>query len=252
MKLYTVFERTVRNMNTIKINSQKTKMIAHRGLSGIEQENTNAAFIAAGNRSYFGIETDVHSTLDGYFVTIHDDSTARVATDNLIVEESTFETLRKLTLLSKDGIKNRNDMKIPTLKEYINTCKRYDKTAVLELKNEFSQEYINKICDEINECHYLENVIFISFCFDNLVRIRNIYPNQTVQFLTSEYSDDLVEKLVEYNFDLDILYTELNKEKIDFLHKNNIKVNCWTCDNKEAAEELSSYGIDYITSNILE
>ena len=30
-------------MNTIKINKKDTKMIAHRGLSGIEQENTVCA-----------------------------------------------------------------------------------------------------------------------------------------------------------------------------------------------------------------
>ena len=55
-------------MNTIKINANNTKIIAHRGLSGIEKENTNAAFVAAGNRSYYGIETDVHKTLDGKYV----------------------------------------------------------------------------------------------------------------------------------------------------------------------------------------
>lgn len=239
-------------MNTIKTNKANTLLIAHRGLSGIEQENTNAAFIAAGNRSYFGIETDVHVTVDGKFVTIHDDTTKRVAIDDLTIEDSTFDTLRGLTLLSKDGIKNRNDMKIPTLTEYISTCKRYEKTAVLELKNEFTQEDIAKICDEINELEYLENVIFISFCFENLVRIRNIYPGQTVQFLTDEYSDGLVERLVEHKFDLDILYTQLNEENIALLHSKNIKVNCWTCDDKEYAEKLCSYGIDFITSNILE
>ena len=41
-------------MNTIKIQKNLTKIVAHRGLSGIETENTNAAFIAAGNRSYYG------------------------------------------------------------------------------------------------------------------------------------------------------------------------------------------------------
>ena len=36
-------------MNTTKIDSRKTKMIAHRGVSAIECENTAAAFVAAGN-----------------------------------------------------------------------------------------------------------------------------------------------------------------------------------------------------------
>lgn len=239
-------------MNTVRFNSLNTKVVAHRGLSGIEKENTNAAFIAAGNRSYFGIETDVHRTLDGKFVCFHDDTTGRVAIDNMIIEETTFDTLRKLLLTDRDGLKGREDLKIPTLKEYISTCKRYEKIAVLELKNEFEKEDIARICDEIIELEYLDNVIFISFAFNNLVKLREIYPHQRVQFLVDDYSDDLPELLKEHKFDLDIHYKALSKERIDSLHKNGIEVNCWTCDDKNAGEALADWGIDYITSNILE
>lgn len=239
-------------MNTISFNSRGTKVVAHRGLSGIEKENTNAAFIAAGNRSYFGIETDVHRTLDGKFVCFHDDTTGRVAIDNMIIEETTFDTLRKLLLTDRDGIKGREDLRIPTLKEYIATCKRYDKIAVLELKNEFEKEDIAKICDEINELEYLGNVIFISFAFNNLVKLREIYPEQKVQFLTDAYSDELPSLLKQHGFDLDIYYKELTKERIEILHNNGIEVNCWTCDDKNAGEDLANWNIDYITSNILE
>ena len=58
-------------MDTVKINKRNTQLVAHRGLSGIETENTNAAFVAAGNRSYYGIETDVHRTADGKFIIYH-------------------------------------------------------------------------------------------------------------------------------------------------------------------------------------
>jgi len=239
-------------MNSIKVNSGNTKMVAHRGLSGIEKENTNAAFIAAGNRSYFGIETDVHKTVDGRFVTIHDDTTGRVAIDDMSVEGSTFDTLRRLNLCDRDGIKGREDLHIPTLKEYISTCKRYEKKAVLELKNEFTKDEIAAICDEIVSLEYLSEVIFISFCWENLIRLHEIYPEQNVQFLLDDWSDDLPEKLSANNMGLDIKYTELNKERIEALHSKGVEVNCWTCDDKDFAEELVSYGIDYITSNILE
>ncbi len=239
-------------MNTIKFNSLATKVVAHRGLSGIEKENTNVAFIAAGNRSYFGIETDVHRTLDGKFVCFHDDTTGRVAIDNMVIEETTFDTLRKLLLTDRDGNKGREDLKIPTLKEYISTCKRYEKIAVLELKNEFDKSDIKKICEEINELDYLENVIFISFAFNNLVKLREIYPNQKVQFLVDEFSDDLPALLQKHKFDLDIFYKALSKEKIELLHNLGIEVNCWTCDDKDCGEELALWNIDYITSNILE
>lgn len=239
-------------MNTIKFNSGKTKVVAHRGLSGIEKENTNVAFIAAGNRSYYGIETDVHRTLDGKFVCFHDDTTGRVCIDNMVIEETTFDTLRKLLLTDRDGIKGREDLKIPTLKEYIATCKRYEKIAVLELKNEFEKEDIARICDEINELEYLNNVIFISFAFNNLVKLREIYPEQKVQYLVDDYSDELPSILKEHSFDLDIHYKALTKERIELLHSFGIEVNCWTCDDKDSGEELAIWNIDYITSNILE
>ena len=35
-------------MNTVKIEKGNTLMVAHRGLSGIERENTGSAFVAAG------------------------------------------------------------------------------------------------------------------------------------------------------------------------------------------------------------
>ena len=239
-------------MDTIKVNSLHTKMVAHRGVSGIELENTNAAFIAAGNRSYFGIETDVHKTSDGRFVVHHDDNTGRLCDVDVIVEETPFDTLRGLHLKDKYGDATRADTLIPTLKEYIATCKRYDKIAVLELKNEFTKEEINAICDEILSLEYLDKVIFISFCFANMVRLRELYPNQEAQFLTSKYQDDLPQILGTHALDIDILYTELNEERIRKFHANGVKVNCWTCDDKDFAESLAGWGIDFITSNILE
>lgn len=239
-------------MNSIKLDTRTAKMIAHRGLSGIEKENTNAAFIAAGNRSYFGIETDVHKTVDGKFVIIHDDTTGRVAIDDLEVEKSTFETLRKLSLCDTDDKKGRADLHIPTLTEYISTCKRYEKIAVLELKNAFTSDEIAAICAEINACGYLDNVIFISFVFENLVRLRELYPESNAQFLVDSYSDDLPQLLAKHAFDLDIRYTELTAERIAAVHAVGAKVNCWTCNDKDRGEQLCEWGVDFITSNILE
>ena len=122
-------------MNTRKLETLKPRMIAHRGVSGLERENTCAAFVAAGNRSYFGIETDVHLTADGQYVIIHDDTTTRVAGVELTVEETDMATLRKLRLTDVATGLPREDLCLPTLEEYISICKKYDKVAVLELKN---------------------------------------------------------------------------------------------------------------------
>lgn len=239
-------------MNTKKINAKQTKMIAHRGLSGIERENTCSAFVAAGNRSYFGIETDIHVTKDNGFVIFHDDNTARVGLDSLEIEQSTFQTLRSLQLTDTDGLRGRIDLRIPSLSEYIGICAKYEKTAVLELKNRMTKEQIASIAAQIDKMHDLQQVIFISFSLENLIDLRSLYPQQTVQFLTETYSDELLLQLQELGMDLDILYTELTEERVAAIHEKGIKLNCWTCDNPEYAENLANWGIDYITSNILE
>ena len=113
-------------MDTIKFShAKKPLMVAHRGCSALERENTAAAFVAAGNRSYFGIETDVHRTADGRYICIHDERTGRVAGDDLPVEQTDFDTLRKLTLLDKpSGEKSRADLMLPSLVEYIAICEK--------------------------------------------------------------------------------------------------------------------------------
>lgn len=239
-------------MNTIRIESGKTLMVAHRGVSGIEKENTCSAFVAAGNRSYFGIETDVHRTRDGRFVCIHDDTTGRVGIDNLKVEDSTFDTLRALVLADTDGVKGRNDLRIPTLQEYVRICKKYGKVGVLELKNTFEPADIQKIIDIIKEEEYLSGIIFISFSLENMICVRALLPKQPCQYLISSFPDDLIDTLLKYSLDLDIHYKALTEENLAALHEKGIRVNAWTVDKPEDAARLIGWGIDYITSNILE
>lgn len=239
-------------MNTIKFKNVSTKIVAHRGLSGIETENTNAAFVAAGNRSYYGIETDIHRTADGRFAVCHDDDLKRIAGVDIHVESTSLSELQSIVLFDKDGTKNREDLRIPVLENYISICKKYGKHCVLELKSDFTDEEILKIIDIIKGFDYLENVTFISFVYSNMIKIRNFLPTQSVQFLFSKFDDEIIERLIAARIDVDVQYKALTKEIVDLLHANGLKINCWTVDDPNAAEMLSAWGVDYITSNILE
>ena len=241
-------------MNTIKLDKKNVKMIAHRGLSGLEKENTCSAFVAAGNRaSYFGIETDVHVTRDGKFVIFHDDNTARVGIDSMVIEETTFDTLRKLQLTDIDGQRGRIDLVIPELLEYIGICKKYEKVAVLELKNEFRPEEVYAIIDRIKSAGYWENVLVISFILNNLIALREKYPDHPAQFLIEdEWKDAYYEDLEKYNLGLDIDFQLLTPEIVEKVHALGQEVNVWTVNAKEDGERMVAYGVDYITSNILE
>ncbi len=239
--------------NTVKLKNKKnTKIIAHRGLSGIEAENTNAAFIAAANRSYFGIEADVQQSLDGAFLIIHDKTTRRVADVDYVVEKTPLSVLRELTLKPKSDKPQRSDLKIPSLEEYISICQSYGKKAVLELKNKMEPHQISEIMRRIKKADYLDNTIIISFYISNLKALRKSYPNQAAQYITYECNEKVFKSLLSLKLDLDIHFGAADKALIDKCHKNGIKVNCWTVDNIGDAERLIDFGVDYISTNILE
>lgn len=241
-------------MNTIKLDSGNVKMIAHRGLSGLEKENTNAAFVAAGNRAkYFGIETDVHITADKKVIVIHDDNTSRVSTDDINVENSSYETLRKLRLLDIDGQRSRSDLLLPSLEEYVGICKKYEKFCILELKNPMDPQDVYGIVDIIKAMDYLDHVVFISFALSNLVALREKYPEQSAMYLIGkEWKDEYYEDLEKNNLDLDIDHRILTKEIVDRVHAMGHTVNVWTVNEKDRALQLVEMGVDYITTNILE
>lgn len=239
-------------MDTIKIDKKGTKLVAHRGLSGIEKENTNSAFVAAGNRSYYGIETDIHRTGDGRFVVCHDDNLNRVAGEDVFVEKESLYRVQSVVLFDKDGSKNRQDLRASVLENYLDICKKYSKHAVLELKSDFTDQEIEKIIEIVKSFDYLENITFISFIYSNLTKIRKICPNQSVQFLFMEINEQIIEDVVKDKIDVDAYYKNLTKETIDLLHEKGIIVNCWTVDDSKMAEQLIEWGVDYITTNILE
>ena len=241
-------------MDTIKAHLQGVKMIAHRGLSGIERENTVAAFVAAGNRSFYGIETDARITADGKYMLLHDSDPHRVAphVTGVTVEGSTCEALREIVLTDTDGSLTRNDLRIPMLTDYLKICRTYDKVCVLELKLEHNDEQMQALIDLVRSERELSKVIFISFSRDNCITLRHLLPEQEIQWLVEWYTDEVRDTLLTHRLGLDIGYSSLTPEIVAELHAHGLSVNCWTCDDLEEAKRLAAMGVDYITTNIVE
>ena len=239
-------------MDTVKLaNKGNTKMVAHRGVSKLERENTMPAFVAAGNRSYWGIETDIHVTRDGKYIVYHDTNIQRLTGVDAVIEEQTFDYLRSLPIIDFDE-QPRVDLHMPSLEEYIKICKKYGKIAVLELKNTMPRENVHEVCDILLQLEYTDGVVIISFDYNNLLYVKEKLPAQKVQFLCSEYTDGLVETLKKDGMDLDINRKAVTKELIDLCHENGVEINAWTVDELEQAQSFVDMGIDYITTNIIE
>jgi glycerophosphoryl diester phosphodiesterase len=236
---------------TTQIDNGEVKMIAHRGLSGLEVENTDEAFILAGKHSYYGIESDVRRTADGKFVMCHDDTLESIAGKEIEVEKTTLAELLKVPLNSKHPelsyVPN-----LATLESYILICKEYDKQAILELKSNFTEPEIVEMVAIIGTLGYLDRVTFISFNYDNLLFVRKASPSQKAMFLFSELSDETTSKLIKDHFDVAIYHKALTKKAVQEFHSAGLEVNVWTVDGESLATKLMDWGVDYITTNILE
>ncbi len=138
-------------MDTIKIDKKQCRLVAHRGLSGMEKENSCAAFVLAGSRSYYGIETDVHVTCDGKYLISHDSNLSRVSGVDIEIEKSPFDVLQSVSLFDTDGVSRRTDLVPPALSDYVSICKKYGKVSVLELKGLIEEKHIAGIVDTVLE-----------------------------------------------------------------------------------------------------
>ena len=240
-------------MNTIKFdNKENIKMIAHRGISGIECENTCPAFVAAGLKSYYGIETDVQVTLDGKFIIVHDSDLKRIAGLDIEVMTSNFDDLRAIRFSSIDGTVPRTGLYLPSLEEYLSICKKYGKEAYLEICAISLYDHVIGIASTVEQMGMMDSTTFISFNHSNLTDLRSSYPHAKAQLLTGDIGKDNIAFILENNIDAGIYYPNLTKEFVDLMHANGRIVNVWTVDTLEDAERMRDMGVDVITSNIIE
>jgi glycerophosphoryl diester phosphodiesterase len=61
-----------------------------------------------------------------------------------------------------------------------------------------------------------------------------------------------LESLSKDKIDVGINHTWLTRADVEKIHEAGLTVNCWTVDTRFRAMQLVSWGVDYITSNIIE
>ena len=241
-------------MDNIRIDHGAVRMVAHRGLSALERENTCAAFVAAGVRTYFGIETDVHVTADGKYLICHDHDLKRVSGGvELNIEANKFDLLQSVPLLDTDGVSYRSDLFPPALEDYVLICRKYGKESVLELKGLIEEKHIAGIAATVRDLGHLEQTTFISFTRENLVSLRKVCPEAKMQLLDGgELKPDDLDFMKLYNAGADFYWKSVTKELVDAVHAEGLEFNVWTVDDPAVAAQMIDLGVDYITSNILE
>lgn len=228
------------------------KMIAHRGYSKYELENTKEAFLAAANRSYFGIETDVVLLKDRSMVLFHDDDLKRLAGQDIAIRNLNYKEALRVELNAK-GNYHTYHYHITTPLEYLRICKHYQKYPVIELKWGFDYQAVDELMRLLLDEDMYDKSMMICYTFDTVLYIKKTYPDYHIQFLLGMlYSEDIVNRCLEEGISLDIRYDLVTQELVDRFHQKGLEINVWTVDDKEIYEKLFNFGVDYVTTNILE
>ena len=125
-----------------KITAGSTKFVAHRGFSAAAPENTQRAYILAGQNGFWGCEGDIWKTKDGHFIMNHNASLEAVCGVNKKPSQMTLAEIRQMSIITGNNYeKYRNDplaTTIPTFEEYLTICKEYDMVPLVDIKLTYS------------------------------------------------------------------------------------------------------------------
>jgi glycerophosphoryl diester phosphodiesterase len=215
-------------------------VIAHRGASRAERENTLAAFAAAQRMGADAAELDVRRTWDGVLVVHHD-----------------------AHLSATDGAQAIADVRVadlpahvPTLGAALDACAGM--WVNVEIKNDprepgFAAE--DDIADE-TIAHLLardDDARWLISCFriETVDRCRALAPQIRTAWLTGAVPAGTPALLVERGHTaLHPWVALLDRATVDECHAAGLEVNTWTCDDPVRMAELIDWGIDGICTNL--
>lgn len=224
------------------------KFVAHRGYSYAYPDNTEESFRAAAQMDFYGIETDIHKTKDGYFICNHDNTVKYADGTELTIASTKRETLLSKPL--KNG-KTDRDAYLCTFETYLGACKEGSKVAVIELKASFSKSDIRKILGIVDREYDRKCVSFISFSYISLRFVQEEDPSIDLQYLCQDENSSTLNTCIKDGISADVSMNILTEELVETFHAAGLTVNVWTVD--EEADRLTAirYGVDYITTNLL-
>jgi len=229
----------------MKPNNGKYLKIAHRGASDYAPENTLKAYELALQMGADMCEVDVHLTVDGHPVLIHDADISRTTNGRGKVGALTLEALRSFD--AGDG------ERVPTLQEAIDLVG--DRGGLyIELK---SADVEPVVVDFVQKNGYEDRVIVGSFHPDRVRRIRELAPELQTSCLIWLGMTDWASLCV----DVGALYAHFCWEKAPDPHmllddelfqevkRHGLGVIVWHEERPEVIVEIVKRPIDAICSN---
>ena len=224
----------------------KILKIGHRGANGYEPENTLVSFEKAIEMGADGIELDVHLSLDGHLIVIHDETIDRTTNGKGIVNQ--------LTLAELNAVRINEKYEIPTLKEVLDLVNQRCFVNI-ELKNQDTAEKVVQLIE-----HYISDqnwnhsdFIVSSFDWNALQQIR--FLNDTIRIgVLTETDMDLAISFARF-MKAEALHPDfhlLTNEYVAAIKEKGIPIFPWTVNEIDDIQKMKDFGIDGIITDYLD
>lgn len=212
-------------------------MIAHRGASHDERENTVAAFARAAELGADAVELDVRRTRDGVLVVHHDawldDGRAIVSTDAADLPEH-----------------------VPSLDAAIDAC--VGLWVNVEIKNDEAEPDFDAgdvIADDVVAALVgrgePDRWLISSFRLATVDRVRAVDASLSTAWLVVGVPDGAAAMLAERGHGaIHPWVGSLDRATVEACHASGLAVNTWTCDEAARMAELATWGVDGICTNV--
>jgi len=223
-------------------------VVAHRGASSEQPENTIEAFEAAIDAGADSVEFDVRLTADGHAVVMHDPDVSRTTDGTGLVSEMTLEEIRALG--------------VPTVEDALR-CLSSRAAADIEIKNSpdepghtpDAEPAVEATLAALDELAFSGPVIVSSFNPRSIAHSRALRPDVPTGLLTwfDVDADEALARATEQGHPWVLPFVTKVLEAGDGfgarVHDDGALLGVWIADDPETARRLFELGADAVATN---
>ncbi|GAA1888568.1 glycerophosphodiester phosphodiesterase [Streptantibioticus ferralitis] len=212
--------------------------IGHRGVMGVEPENTLRSFVRADREGLDGIELDLHLSKDGALVVMHDETVDRTTDGSGAIKDYTLAELRELDAGQGE--------RVPVFEEVLDAVP--DRPVQAEIKDVAAARVLAEV---LRERALLERVSVLSFHDEALWEVRQLLPEVRTVLVAGRTGTDFVSRAQAVGARLVSL--ELNKLSLDVVercHAADIEVMAWTVNTPRDLALARALGLDGAATDV--
>jgi glycerophosphoryl diester phosphodiesterase len=210
--------------------------IGHRGVMGVEPENTLRSFMAAERAGLDVIELDLHLSKDGALVVIHDEDVDRTTDGSGPVADRTLEELRALDA-------GRGE-RIPVFEEVLEAVRS---PLQAEIKDVAAAR---ALADVIRARDLADRVEVSSFHDEAVAEIARLVPGVRTALIGSRYGTDIVDRALAVGAStLCLNIRRLTLEVVERARAANLRIIGWVVNTQDHLRLVRALELDGATTD---